>query len=708
MAPARARGAAGADSLLVELLTEELPPKSLMRLARAFGDGLLEALRARHFTTARSRLEIFATPRRLAARVSGVLARQPDRTVERRGPAVRAALDADGKPTQALLGFARSCGVAPAKLARVRDDKGEYFVYRARQQGEPLARHLAGMVEEVVRRLPAAKLMRWGDREVQFVRPVHGLMMLHGGRVVPGEVLGHRSGNRTRGHRFQGRATVTVRRAQDYEKTLRAQAGVIASFEARRETIVRALERAAAKLGGCTWRIGRATELLDEVTSIVESPSVHAGAFDPAFLEVPRECLIVSMQQHQKYFALADADGRLQPRFLFVANVQPRDPGPIIAGNERVLRARLADARFFYDQDRRIPLAERVPRLAHVVYHNKLGSQLERVGRLQALAVAIARMLGADAALAERAAYLSKADLLTDMVGEFPELQGIMGRYYAEHDGEPPEVAQAIAQHYLPRAAGGELPRGPIALSVALADKLETLGAIFAIGLAPTGEKDPYGLRRAAVGLLRILVEERLALDLAVLFERTREQREFLAPPPELVPRLLDFVYERLRAYLRERDWAADEIEAVLALRPTRLDRVLPRLEALRRFRAAPEGQALAAANKRIQNILRQAGDGDPDRIPATVDGVHFREDAEKELARQLREAAARVAPLTAAGDFAGALKALSGLRGAVDAFFDQVLVMTDDPALRAARLQLLASIRQQFREIADVSKLQG
>lgn len=712
MAKGKSDKARGAEALLVELLTEELPPKSLARLSESFASAILDGLRAQHFLTDRSDAESFATPRRLAVRISAVLARQPDRVIERRGPSLQAALDANGKPTAALAGFARSCGVEPAKLARRRDEKGEFFVYAAKHKGEPLAQHLAAIVDGAVRKLPVAKLMRWGAREVQFVRPVHGLVMLHGAKVVPGEVLGLKSGNKTRGHRFQSKGPIAIRRAQDYEKTLRAQGSVVAAFEERRELIVRALDKAAAKAGtGATWRLGRELELVDEVTSIVESPSVHAGAFDPAFLEVPRECLIVSMQQHQKYFPLADGHGRLLPRFLFVANTQPRDPREIVRGNERVLRARLSDAKFFYDQDRKTRLAQRVPRLAHVVYHNKLGSQLERVQRLQALAAAIAGRLGADPAAAQRAAYLSKADLLTDMVGEFPELQGIMGRYYALHDGEPPEVAEAIEQHYYPRAAGAELPRGPIAVAVALADKLDTLVGIYGIGLAPTGEKDPFGLRRAAVGVLRILIEtggRGLPLDLAELLQQARRGFADVALAADVVEALRGFCYDRLRPYLRERGYAADEIEAVVALRPTRLDQLIPRLEALKQFRAAPEGQALAAANKRIQNILRQAGNGDPDSIAPALDGALFREDAEKALARELRDVAARVAPLTAAGDYGGALKELSRLRGAVDAFFDKVMVMVDDTALRNARLQLLAQIRREFREIADVSKLQG
>lgn len=708
MAKAKTKNATRAESLLVELLTEELPPKSLQRLSDVFAAQVFSRLNDLGFLSADHGFVHFATPRRLAVLVFNVLPKQRDRVVERKGPSLQAGLDAAGQPTQALLGFARSCGVAPEKLERRKDEKGEHFVYRGKQKGEPLAQHLAVLVDDSIRKLPVAKLMRWSSRDVEFVRPVHGLVMLHGAKVVPGEVMGLKSGNKTRGHRFLSKGSVVIKHARDYEKTLGKQGKVIASFAGRRDKVVRDLNQAAAKIGkSMSWRLGKDMELVDEVTSIVESPSVHVGAFDSAFLEVPRECLIVSMQQHQKYFPVADAHGRLQSRFLFVANMQPRDPRQIVHGNEQQLRARLADAKFFYDQDRKTRLADRVPRLAHVVYHNKLGSQLERVQRIQRLAAAIAVLLKADPVTVERAAYLCKADLLTDMVGEFPELQGVMGRYYALHDGESAEVADAIEQHYFPRAAGGELPRGEVATCVSLADKLDTLVGIFGIGLAPTGEKDPFGLRRAAVGVLRILLEGSLPLDIAELLERARSL--FEVPLAQNVNReLQNFFLDRLRSYLRERDHAADEIEAVLALDPTRFDQVVPRLEAIRKFRAAPEGQALAAANKRIHNILRQAGGGDPDKIAPAIDGAVFREEAERNLAGQLREVAQRVHPLTAAGDFAAALTELSRLRGAVDTFFDKVMVMVEDEALRTARLQLLAEIRREFQAIADISKLQG
>ena len=453
-----------------------------------------------------------------------------------------------------------------------------------------------------------------------------------------------------------------------------------------------------------SWNLGQAADLIDEVACLVEFPVVQLGTFDVAFLDVPRECLVVSMQQHQKYFPLADAKGKLLAKFLFVANVKPANPKHIVHGNERVLRARLSDARFFYDQDRKRKLETRVPRLANVVYHNRLGSQLDRTQRISKLAGGIARLLKTDAALAERAAYLAKADLLTDMVGEFPELQGIMGRYYATHDGESPIVAGAIEQHYFPKAAGGELPAGPVAMSVALADKLDTLTGIFGIGLAPTGEKDPFGLRRTALGMVRILIEKQLPLDVRALFERAHGQFPNGVVADSVAQDLYNFLLERLKPYLREHGFRPDEIEAVLCLNPTRLDHAHRRLEALQTFRRLPEAESLAAANKRIRNILKQAGGAPANAVNPAL----LREDAEKNLAKQVGDAAASVGPLFAAGDYGAALKRLAGLRPAVDAFFDKVMVMVDDTAVRNNRLALLNSLSELFLGAADISRLQS
>jgi len=693
------------DSLLVEILTEELPPKALARLMEAFSHGLFEGLKDKNFLPPAAEFTPFATPRRLAVLVSSVLAKQADRVVERKGPALATALDSGGQPAPALLGFAKSCGVDVSKLERQTGEKGEYFVYRAKQKGEPLKNHLAAIVETALKKLPVPRTMRWGAGEAQFVRPVHGVILLHGKKVVPGTVLGLKSGNKTRGHRFLGAGSLIIRNAQDYNKLLKQQGKVIASFEARRETIASALDSAAHKAGkGVRWDLGKSAELVDEVTSIVEYPVVLAGFFDKAFLAVPKECLIISMQQHQKYFPLADARGGLLPAFLFVSNMKAANPKDIIHGNERVLRARLSDARFFFDQDRKSKLEERVPRLANVVYHNKLGSQLQRVQRLQKLAGQIARLLQANVAQAERAAMLAKADLLTDMVGEFPELQGIMGRYYAQHDGETPAVAAAIEQHYLPKTAGGALPDEAVAICVALADKLDTLTGIFGIGLAPSGDKDPFGLRRAALGVVRILAEKSLALDALELLTLARGHFAAGVVADSVAQDLHAFMLERLKPYLRDKLFEADEIDAVVSLSPSRLDQVLPRLKALQAFRALPQADALAAANKRIRNILKQAG-----ATPVTaVDPALLREPAEQQLAQEVEALRAQVEALLNVGNYAAALKSLASLRPAVDAFFDKVMVMAEDTALRHNRLALLANLSNLFLGAADISKLQS
>ena len=699
--------------LLVELLTEELPPKALARLMEAFSRNLFDGLKEKNFLEGAAAAKPFATPRRLAVVISHVIEKQADRKVERKGPAVASALDAAGRPTPALIGFAKSCGVELAKLEKRAGDKGEYFVYSFRQKGETLKQHLSAIVEAALKKLPIPKVMRWGDGAAQFVRPVHGVILLHGNKVVPGAVLGLKSGNKTRGHRFLSKGPITIRRASDYEKILKQSGKVLASFGARREVIAKGLDAATKKLGtGTRWDLGKTDDLVDEVTSLVEYPVILAGGFDPGFLEVPKECLIISMQQHQKYFPLADKDGKLLPRFLFVSNMKAANPKEIIHGNERVLRARLSDARFFFDQDRKQRLGDRLPRLANVVYHNKLGSQLERVQRMEKLAGKIAQLLKADRAHAERAAQLSKADLLTDMVGEFPELQGIMGRYYAKYDHEPTVVADAIEQHYWPRTAGGELPKQPIAICVALAEKLDTLVGLFGIGIVPTGEKDPFGLRRAALGVARILVERSLPLDVSKLLEDARNQykKEVLQHPlkdpnwDNVIDTVHIFMLDRLKPYFKEKGFEPDELDAVLSLMPTRLDQILPRLKALKEFRALPEGQALAAANKRIRNILRQAGGTPADR----VDAARLTEPAERNLSEAVQTLEAQVAPLFKAGNYAEALKRLAGLRPAVDEFFDKVMVMADDVALRNNRLALLNRLSNLFLNVADISRLQS
>lgn len=720
-----AKSSAKADSLLVELRTEELPPKSLRRFGEVFAEGMEKALREAHLLTDASTTTPFATPRRLAVRVTGVLAQQPDREQNRQGPK-------QGAPAQAVEGFARGLGVSVDKLS-VQDGR---YAYTVKIKGEPLAKLVPEFVAHALKALPIPKVMRWGDGEAQFVRPVHGLILLHGSKLIPGSVLGIKSGNMTLGHRFLSRAQLVISHADRYESILKGQGKVIAGFDERRDEIVRRLKTAA---GDARWLIGayrgrdgklmveprsvelarditdedraaatsilgRNQELLDEVTALVEWPAVYAGEFESEYLEVPAPCISLSMQKNQKYFALMNPRAGLLPKYLLVSNLETGKPGNIIRGNARVLRARLSDARFFYEQDRKTRLDARVPRLASVVYHNKLGSQLERVQRLEKLAVAIAGRIGADARLAERAARLCKADLLTEMVGEFPELQGVMGYYYARHDSEDPAVAGACIEHYQPRFAGDAVPRSPVGVCVALADKLDTLVGIYGIGLVPTGDKDPFGLRRQALGLARILVEKTLSLDLRDLLQLARSQFPAGVVAESVAQDLTAFVADRLRPWLREQDFEADEIEAVLALGVTRLDQLLPRLKALKAFRRLPEAEALAAANKRIRNILKQAGGKPRD----DVDSAQLCEDAERVLAEQVNARRAEVEPLFARGEFETALRRLASLRAPVDAFFDKVMVMAEDEALKQNRLALLNGLSNLFLGAADISRLQG
>jgi glycyl-tRNA synthetase beta chain len=709
--------------LLVELFTEELPPKALSRLMEAFSRDIFEGLKEKNFLAVGAEPRPYATPRRLAVVISNVLDKQPNRVVERKGPAVATALDAAGRPTPALLGFANSCRVEIARLEKRSGDKGDYFVYSSKQKGELLKQHLATIVEAALKKLPVPKIMRWGSGEAQFVRPVHSVILLHGHKVVPGVVLGLKSGNKTRGHRFLSNGTIVITQAKDYEKILEQQGKVYASFNVRRELISKALNSIAKKLSA-VWvghnslspeeLVGLAeservalSSLLDDVTALVEHPLVYQGEFDPAFLEVPRECLVISMQQHQKYFPLVDERGKLLPRFLFVSNIKTAEPKVIIRGNERVLRARLSDAKFFYDQDRKTKLADRVPRLANVVYHNKLGSQFARVERIQKLAVEIARRIHANTEFVERAAYLCKADLVTEMVGEFPELQGIMGQYYALHDGENPKVANAIRSHYKPRYAGDEPPDSVDSIPLALADKLYTLVGIYGIGLVPSGDKDPFGLRRQGLGLIRILIEraEMLpSLDVMGLLQLARAQFPNGVVADSVAEDLYGFMLDRLKPYLKEKGYEPDEIDAVVSLKPTRMDQVLPRLNAIKEFRVLPEAQALAAANKRIRNILRQAG-GAP---AGGVDAARLTEPAERQLSEAIQALEGQVAPLIKSGNYTDALKRLAGLRPTVDEFFDKVMVMVDDTAVRNNRLVLLNRLSNLCMNVADISRLQG
>ena len=687
------------DALLIELLTEELPPKSLNTLATAFAEQLFTLLTDEGLVGEATTPKSFATPRRLAALITHVLSEAPDKPVTLTGPPVSAALNKEGQPTAALLGFAKKCGVAPDQLRLAEGEKGKVFVCDKVSPGAKLTNVLDLHVTDALRKLPIRKLMRWGDRDTEFVRPVHGLMMLHGQTVVPGEVLGLTSGNVTRGHRFLSQGFVTIPRAQDYVEVLAKQGKVIVDFRQRKEMIKRELSETSKE-----GHVDRDDALLDEVTALVEFPHVYLGQFDAEFLGVPNECLMLSMKQHQKYFpvlATTEAPLRLLPRFLIVSNLETADPKNIVKGNERVLRARLSDAKFFYDQDRKTRLADRVERLSNVVYHNKLGSQFERVQRIRKLAGSIAEKLGADVSKTERAAWLSKADLLTDMVGEFPELQGTMGRYYALHAGEDTSVARAIEEHYLPRVSGDRLPEDNIGCAVALADRLDTLVGIYGIGLVPTGDKDPFGLRRQALGALRILSEKALPLDLVALLGLAKLPFAPGVLHDSVAVDLHVFMLERLRGYLRERGFAQDEIEAVVSQNPTRIDQVVPRLEAVKIFREMQEAESLVSANKRIRNILKKTTVTQDKPDPKV-----FREDAEKNLYDTTAQLGGTISSLWESKDYTEALRELAKVRREVDTFFDQVMVMTDDPVVRNNRLALLAQLERLMNQVADISKL--
>ncbi|MGC0151273.1 glycine--tRNA ligase subunit beta [Chromobacterium vaccinii] len=681
-------------TLLIELLTEELPPKALPRLAASFAQTITEELKRMQFAAAGAEAVVYASPRRLAVQLPGVLAVQPEQRVTRQGPAVAAGLK-DGQPTPALAGFARSCGVDVSELSIVNNGKQDVYAYSSTKAGEALSAALAEVVALALKKLPAPKLMRWGDSDMQFVRPVHGLIMLHGDQVVAGEVLGLASGKLTRGHRFLSQGEVGIADADGYARAMHEEGKVIASFDARRELIRHKLAEAAARLGAT---IAAPDALFDEVTGLVEWPVVLEAGFEAEFLQVPQECLILTMQQNQKYFPLLDGNGKLMNRFLLVSNIDPQDPSFVVGGNERVLRARLSDAKFFFEQDQKHRLDSRLSRLANVVYHNKIGSQLERVERLQSIAGAIAAELGADAALAARAAYLAKADLVSDMVGEFPELQGVMGMYYAQHDGEHAEVAAAIEGHYHPRFAGDTLPEGKIATAAALADKLETIVGIWGIGLIPTGDKDPFALRRAALGVVRMALEA--DLDLKQLLAIVAAAFPAGKLSANVVDEVFGFMMDRLKNFLAA-DYKGDEIDAVLALAPSRISEVRAVLAAVAGFKSLPEAAALAAANKRVNNILKKA-EGEV----GAVDAALLQEAAEQALFAAVRELAPAVEAKFAAHDFAGALAQLASLKAPVDAFFDGVMVMADDAGIRANRIALLAGLAALFNRVADISLL--
>ena len=701
-------------TLVVELFTEELPPKALKRLGEAFAEGIVAGLAERGFRTEASVVRPFATPRRLAVAITDVRETSPDQPVLRKLMPMSVAYDASGKPTVALQrkldalgrGHLTSLGPnavdGPDSLTTESDGKVDAVFLRSIAKGSPLQSGLQAALEETLERLRIPKVMSYSSHgayynDAKFVRPAHRLLALFGNDIVDVTALGLQADRVTGGHRALSRADLGIATAEAYEETLRAEGKVIASFAERRSVIIDALAKAAPGA-----RVIMPDALLDEVTGLVEWPVVLEGRFDPGFLTVPQECLILTMQQNQKYFALADAHGKLVPRFLLVANLETRDPTAIVEGNERVLRARLADARFFFDQDRKTPLAARVPKLGTIVYHNKLGTQLVRVARIERLAADFASLTGADGNASLRAAHLAKADLTTEMVGEFPELQGLMGRYYAAHDGEPPAIAAAIEQHYWPRYAGDALPEHPVAQAVALADKLEALAGLFGVGAQPTGDKDPFGLRRHAIGVIRILVEKALPIALSDLIDAAFGAFAGTPAVTDARAELASFVYERLRAYLREAGYSANEAEAVLSQRPARIDLVPAQAAAVRAFSELPEADTLAGANKRIINILRKS----ESEAAQVVDRGRLTEGAEHDLYLMFQKLEPIVDDACAAGDFAGALLALATAKPAVDRFFDDVLVMADDPIVRANRLALLRGVAQTMNRVADISKL--
>jgi glycyl-tRNA synthetase beta chain len=694
-----------AEMLLVELLTEELPPKALEAMGEVFADRILNGLvHANLKLRVPADMTAFATPRRLAVLIANVLPNAPARSERIKLMPARVAFDADGKATPALLkrldkehGGAR---VLAAHVQRASEGNVDYAIVELTTPGATLAQGLQAALEDAISKLPIPKMMSYQRPDgttVKFARPAHGLVALHGANVVPVSTLGLHAQRVTRGHRFIGRAEIDLATAAAYAPTLAAEGKVMVSFDERRAKIVAGLEIAAVGA-----RVIMPDALLNEVTALVEWPEVYTGGFDAAFLDVPQECLILTMQRNQRYFALANPDGSLQSRFLLVSNIETPDPAEIIRGNERVLRARLADAKFFFDQDRKQTLASRVDKLAGVRYHNKLGTMADRLDRLRFLSSRIAKMLGADLALADRAAVLAKADLLTDMVTEFPELQGVMGRYYATHDGEKPAVAAALEQHYWPRFAGDALPADTIAQSVALADKLLAIAEMFGIRNAPTGDKDPFGLRRAALGVLRILMEKQLPLSLPELVEIAFEAANGVPAVERRSEEVGTFLRERLRAYLRDQGYSTNHVDALLSLRPPRIDLVPAQMDAIRTFATLPEAEALAAANKRIGNILRK----NESEVAPRVDRALLVDGAEKELYSTVQELLPIVRDHVKRGDYTAALRSLASARTCVDRFFDDVLVMADDSALRANRLALLRGLSEAMNQVADISKL--
>ncbi|HDY97274.1 MAG TPA: glycine--tRNA ligase subunit beta [Pseudomonas sabulinigri] len=681
-----------AQDFLVELGTEELPPKALKKLAGAFLTGVEKGLKEAGLSYSAARY--FAAPRRLAIQVDQLATQQPDRSNQMDGPPVQAAFDADGNPTKAAEGFARKCGVSVAEL----DQTGPKLRFVQSIPGQPATELLPGIVDAALAALPIPKRMRWADRKIEFVRPTQWLVMLLGEQVIPCEILAQTAGNQSRGHRFHHPDTVTISSPAAYAKTLR-KAYVVADFAERRELISQRVAELAAEQQGTAIV---PSDLLDEVTSLVEWPVPLVCSFEERFLDVPQEALISTMQDNQKYFCLLDAKGKLLPRFITVSNLESKDPRQIIEGNEKVVRPRLTDAEFFFKQDKKQPLESHNTRLANVVFQAELGSVFDKATRVSTLAGFIAEQIGGDNANAQRAGLLSKCDLSTEMVGEFPELQGIAGYYYAKHDGEAEDVALALNEQYMPRGAGAELPTTLTGAAVALADKIDTLVGIFGIGMLPTGSKDPYALRRAALGVLRILIEKQLELDLNAALQVAIQQYGARVKADGLIALVQDFIFDRLRARYEDEGIEVAVYQSVRAVSPVSPLDFDQRVQAVQAFRRLPEAETLAAANKRVSNILSKA-EGE---VSAAIDSNLLQEAAEQSLASAIEAAEKSVAPLAADRQYKDALERLAALREPVDAFFDQVLVNADDPAIKANRYALLARLRGLFLGVADISLL--
>ncbi|MDY6840306.1 MAG: glycine--tRNA ligase subunit beta [Pseudomonadota bacterium] len=686
------------QDFLVELGTEELPPKALKPLSDAFTQGIARGLEEAGIEF--GKVESFAAPRRLAVRIRDLADAQPDKSVEKRGPAVKAAFDDAGNPTRSLTGFATSLGVTPDQLDTLETDKGAWVVYRTVEQGRPTVELMPELVQQSLAGLPIPKRMRWGAHRIEFVRPVHWVVMLFGNQIIEAPIMGLTPGNKTRGHRFHCPKSLIVPTPNDYEVILKQEGYVIADFAERREQIRAGVTELAVSEAGGKAVIDE--DLLDEVTALNEWPVPLLGRFEERFLEVPAEALISSMKEHQKYFHVVDASNRMLPLFITVANIQSKDPSQVVSGNEKVIRPRLSDAAFFYQTDRKTTLEDRIDALKAIVFQDKLGSIYDKSVRVAALARKIAEAINSDPALAERAAMLAKTDLVTEMVLEFTDLQGIMGQYYAANDGEPEDVAKALNEQYMPRFAGDDLPTTLTGCALAIADRLDSLVGLFGINQPPSGTRDPFALRRASLGVLRIIIERELPLDLQTCCQWAEENFTMLTEQ-NTASTVVDYMLERFRAHYDEQGIGAEVYLAVHARRPTRPLDFDRRVKAVEAFRQLPEAQALAGANKRVSNILTKQGG---DSIGETVDASLLRDSAEKALAEQVDQQAAKVLPLFENGDYARALSSLASLREPVDNFFDEVMVMADDSAIRNNRLALLNRLRNLFLRVADISLL--